>query len=142
MTAHVWENISVCVCVHAHGHILCVYMCVDRDSWALNRSRLLDKSMKQWGGHHLPCYSAERTPIHALGVCVSVNICLLSICQLVFADPAVDHKHKRSDPTPPHQTTSLSDQQSRCFGLQLHPLLPLLSYCYLFICLFNCYDNC
>ncbi len=52
-------------------------MCVDSDSWALNRSRLLDKSMRQWGGHRLPCYSAERTPIHVprthLSVCVFVR---------------------------------------------------------------------
>lgn len=82
----------VCVCMATYY----AHVCIDRDSWALNRSRLLDKSMRQWGGHHLPCYSAERTPIHVLRthlslcVWVLVNICLLSICQLVFMDPAAD----------------------------------------------------
>lgn len=38
--------------------------------------------MRQWGGHHLPCYSAERTPIHVMSLghilicmCVCTRVC-------------------------------------------------------------------
>lgn len=83
----------MCMCAHGDAQYVCMCVCVDRDSWALNRTRLLDKSMRQWGGHHLPCYSAERTPIHVLRTHLNVCVCEReSIYQPVFMDPAVYRK--------------------------------------------------